>query len=111
MFASLLRFYGDFENLLEKEPLQRFNNKRENIVINWIEKTRNYCGVDENIFKQWQIEVRDRFTRENNMALPISVVGEDTFVDSRSAVGYLKKKKIQELFMHRIMNLKMMSNI
>ena len=53
LFASLLRFYADFENLLEKEPLQRFKNKCEHVVIDRIEQTRIDCGVDEEIFVQW----------------------------------------------------------
>ena len=58
LFASLLRFYADFENLLEKEPLQRFKNKRKHVVIDQIEQIRIDCGLDKEMFIQWQIEVR-----------------------------------------------------
>ena len=91
LFASLLRFYEDFVELVLEEPHRKFENPRNHTVIDKIEQTKIDCGVTTKMFTKWQSEVRADFVRNNFLALPIGDIDEDALVDGRSLITYFKK--------------------
>ena len=88
--GSLLRFYNNFLVLLSKDPMGKFQEPRNHIVVHKIEKIKKDCQISDSLFETWQEEISYNFIRANFMALPESNVGDDVMVDGRCVVSFLK---------------------
>ena len=90
LFASLLRFYEDFENVLENEPTGKFEHNVHPLTAE-ITKSMQDVNVSEELFKIWQEEIKKDFVSKNYLALPMSEIPQDIRVDVRTPLLCLRK--------------------
>lgn len=90
LFASLLRFYNDFEHILATEPNRKFEHN-DHPLQSEINKTMQEVNVSDELFKTWQQEVKNDFVAKNYLALPQSDIQGDIRVDVRTPLLCLRK--------------------
>lgn len=63
--GSLLRFHGDFIELIQKEPNGKFKNVEDHPFVFLVNKACQEAGVSDQTFAAWQAEVRSGFCNKN----------------------------------------------
>ena len=89
LVASLLRWYDDFQFLLEMDPMMQYeDDKQTHIVVQKVETARLESKVTPDTLATWQKEVIHGFTTKNWTAIPLEKfldkVGDTATVDTRS---------------------------
>ena len=90
LFASILRWEDQFEQVASKNPLQKNSNTIKHIFIASLQKVKNENGITDMIWKSWKKQVSKGYYEKNFHSIPLNklsrIMNHDDFKDERILV-------------------------
>ena len=97
LVGYILRWHGDFNELLDLDPLNKYKQKNNHPFVERLEKALNDSRVTTTILTAWKKEIMESFNNKNWMAIPLndflSIAGEIAHIDTQSLSSQMSDMK------------------